>query len=101
MQRWVPAGLSAVAIIAVFAFLAFWQTTTATAAPTIRYVATFADGGRDVGDCSLAIAPCETPQFAHDRAVTGDEIRVAAGTYTKTTNIAGVETLLRVTKAIT
>src|SRR5689334_1675051 len=94
----VSLGLTAV-ILAVLAFLTSWRPDAAAAAPVIRYVATSADGGRDTGDCSAAIAPCATPQYAHDRAVDGDEIRVAAGLYTRTVVYGGVHTVLSVSKA--
>jgi len=51
----------------------------ARAAGTIRYVAIT---GSDSGDCSDHAHPCRTVQYAVDKAADGDEIRVAAGTYT-------------------
>ncbi|MFQ5578161.1 MAG: right-handed parallel beta-helix repeat-containing protein [Anaerolineae bacterium] len=51
----------------------------ARAAGTTRYVA---PGGADAGSCDDPLAPCRAVQYAVDRAADGDEIRVAAGTYT-------------------
>ncbi len=44
-----------------------------------RYVA---PGGSDMGDCSVATAPCSTLQYAVNQAASGDTILVAQGTYT-------------------
>lgn len=43
-----------------------------------RYIA---KTGTDSGDCKNAAAPCKTPLYALDKAVAGDELRIAAGTY--------------------
>lgn len=48
-------------------------------AVTTRYVA---PSGNDVGDCSSATLPCRTIQYAVNRALSGDTILVAQGTYT-------------------
>lgn len=65
------------------ALLAFALTAAAAAAPagaTLRYVATT---GTDSGNCAASATPCRTIQYAvNQSAATGDEIRVAGGTYT-------------------
>jgi parallel beta-helix repeat protein len=49
--------------------------------PTIRYV-DGATGNDSSNDCTTSNTPCATIQHAVDEADPGDEIRVAAGTYT-------------------
>jgi Right handed beta helix region len=53
-------------------------------APTgiVRYVAP--TGNDAANDCTASGLPCQSPQHALDVALAGDEIRVAAGTYTST-----------------
>ncbi len=46
---------------------------------SIRYVAT---DGEDSGDCSNSTQPCRTVQYAVDRTLPGDEVRIATGVYT-------------------
>ncbi|HUV46977.1 MAG TPA: DUF1565 domain-containing protein [Candidatus Bathyarchaeia archaeon] len=54
-------------------------------AATTRYVATSI--GQDSGrNCTSSGSPCKTIQYAINQAVSGDEIRVASGTYTSTAN---------------
>jgi hypothetical protein len=48
-------------------------------ASQVRYVA---PSGVNKGDCNVPDSACQTVQYAMDRATEGDEIRVAAGTYT-------------------
>jgi hypothetical protein len=64
------------------AILAVALTAAAAAAPagaTLRYVAT---SGADSGNCATSATPCRTIQYAvNQAAATGDEIRVAGGTY--------------------
>jgi predicted outer membrane repeat protein len=52
--------------------------------PLTRYVAVT---GTDSGDCSNPAAACRTPQYAVEQAEPGDEVRIAAGTYTVTDTI--------------
>ncbi|MGD8474879.1 MAG: NosD domain-containing protein [Anaerolineae bacterium] len=51
----------------------------ATANGATRYVA---QGGTDIGDCTILTDPCGTVQYALDSAGNGDIIKIAAGTYT-------------------
>ena len=53
-------------------------TTPGIAAGAVRYVATT---GVDSGFCAAAATPCRTLQYAVDRAVANDEVRIAAGEY--------------------
>ncbi|MBE7529965.1 MAG: hypothetical protein HS099_09570 [Ardenticatenaceae bacterium] len=68
------------ALLVCSAVLPFWLMSTTLAAPqaTTRYVATT---GADSGNCSSPASPCATIQYAHDQAVAGDTIQIAAGTY--------------------
>lgn len=49
-----------------------------------RYVAT---SGNDSGDCKNSADPCQTPLYAHSKALAGDELRIAAGTYVITPSL--------------
>jgi hypothetical protein len=51
----------------------------APAGGAVRYVS---PAGADSGACDTSAAPCATVQYAVDVAAEGDEVRVAAGTYT-------------------
>jgi hypothetical protein len=53
------------------------------------------DGGSDDSDCSNPADPCATIGYALTRAGSGDEILVAAGTYTETLDIHGNPITLR------
>ena len=66
-------------------------------ASTIRYVE---PGGTDESDCSAPDKACGTVQFAVNRAVDGDEIRVAAGRYTdlNTSLLPGMQTITHVAR---
>ncbi len=71
----------------------------AQAANQIRYVA---PGGTDGGNlCSNSDIPCATVQHAVDIAAPGDEIRVAAGTYTDVVNGGGVTQTVYISKTVT
>ncbi len=67
------------------------------AAGTIHYVA---PGGTDSPNCSVK-TPCLTIQQAITNASNGDEIRVAAGTYTGTSLRAGSRQLIYLNKSVT
>lgn len=70
----------AILLMLLCAVLPLWMLRTVMAAPqaVTRYVT---PGGVDSGDCSSAAAPCTTIQYAHDQAVGGDIIQIAAGIY--------------------
>lgn len=85
-----PLALAALALAALG-----WGMEAASAAPdgvTVRYV----DGatGSDTGDCTSTASPCATVQYALDQSVSGDEIRVAQGTYTETLGVSIAVNLL-------
>lgn len=63
-----------------------------------RYVA---PSGADSGDCRNSNAPCATPQYAVDVAQSGDEIRLAAGTYTGVQTHAGISQTVYLSKTLT
>ena len=65
-------------IMMVLVVSAFWPSRMS-ASPSTRYVA---PSGSDVGDCTSPAFPCQTIQYAINRANSGDTILVAAGTYT-------------------
>jgi hypothetical protein len=48
--------------------------------------------GSDNSNCLNPLAPCATVQYAVDQSASGDEIRVAAGTYTGVFTRAGYNT---------
>ncbi len=66
-------------IVALFILLALWLLPfPARAAGTIRYVS---PAGSDNDTCVNPITPCLTVAYAINQATSGDEIRLAAGTY--------------------
>ena len=48
--------------------------------------------GSDAPDCGEETNPCRTVQYAVDQALPGEEIRVAAGTYTGVQNVPALNT---------
>ena len=76
------------------------STNVAHAAPgTTRYVAT--TGSDATNDCTNPITPCVTIQHAVDQADSGDEVRVAAGTYTGTNSYGGLSQMVYISKTVT
>ncbi len=65
---------------------------------TARYVA---PTGSDIGGCTSAISPCRTVQYAVDQAAAGDEIHVAAGTYTDIHARNSVTQVVYISKTVT
>ena len=57
--------------------------------------------GEDTPGCGAEENPCRTVQHAADEALPGDEIRVAAGTYTGTNNYGGLWQLVYLTRTLT
>jgi len=57
--------------------------------------------GEDTPGCGAEGNPCRTVQHAADEALPGDEIRVAAGTYTDTNSCGGLSQLVYLTRTIT
>ncbi|HHN94075.1 MAG TPA: DUF11 domain-containing protein, partial [Anaerolineae bacterium] len=66
-------------------------TTTINALPGARYVAT--TGTDTDNNCLLADHPCRTVQWGVNQALTGDQVRVASGTYTDTLGAGQVVSL--------
>ncbi|MEJ2737417.1 MAG: right-handed parallel beta-helix repeat-containing protein [Anaerolineae bacterium] len=79
-QRQIPLLVCGILVVVLGAFL--WSTalSSADASGTVLYVAPPPDGDDD-NPCSLG-QPCATLQHAVDVASSGDELRVATGTYT-------------------
>jgi hypothetical protein len=57
--------------------------------------------GEDTPGCGAEGSPCRTVQHAADEALPGDEIRVAAGTYTGTNSYGGLSQVVFLTKTLT
>ena len=57
--------------------------------------------GSDTGDCTDLTNPCRTVQYAVDQASEGDEIRVAAGTYTGVNDYGGLAQVVYISKSVT
>ena len=64
--------------LVLIAGLAWLTTYPVQAAGTLRYVSAT---GADTGACTNPAAPCKTVQYAIDQSVSGDELRLAGGTY--------------------
>ena len=94
----VPLALGWLLCLGCLAFLGE-EPSPAVAAPirTTRYVHT---AGSDSSGCTEATAPCWTIQCAVDRAATGDEIRVAAGTYADVPVRGGLRQVVYISKTL-
>jgi hypothetical protein len=57
--------------------------------------------GTDASGCGSAAEPCLTLQYAVDKAANGDEIRVAAGTYTGVNSQGGQSQVVYISKPLT
>jgi uncharacterized repeat protein (TIGR01451 family) len=79
--------------------LMFLSGVSAYAASSIRYVAP--SGVNSGNTCLNSATPCATVQYAVDVAAPGDEIRIAAGTYTGLTFRDGYTSVVYITKSVT
>lgn len=57
--------------------------------------------GEDIPLCGTEEDPCRTVQYAVDQALPGDEIRVAAGTYTDMDNLGDLRQIVYLEKSLT
>ena len=57
--------------------------------------------GEDAPGCGTEGNPCRTVQYGADQALPGDEIRVAAGTYTGANSQGGLSQLVYLSKTLT
>jgi parallel beta-helix repeat protein len=57
--------------------------------------------GSDTPGCGGEASPCCTVQYAVDQALSGEEIRVASGTYTGVNNYAGLAQVVYIEKDVT
>jgi len=57
--------------------------------------------GSDVVGCGSVAAPCATLQYAIDQALSGEEVWVAAGTYTDVNSYGGLSQVVYLTKTLT
>lgn len=67
----------------------------------IRYVAPAPLGNDSDNECTDSASPCATVQHAVDTAVSGDEIRIAAGEYTDLYVRQGITQVVYITKTLT
>jgi hypothetical protein len=96
-------GLSAAlagAVLVVSLLLASGQASTVQAQAGTGIIRA-ATTGTDAPGCGSTAQPCRTVQYAVDEAASGEEIRVAAGTYTGVNNQGGQSQVVYVAKPIT
>ena len=72
---------------------------TAYATTGTRYVAM--NGNNTSNTCTDSSAPCATIQYAISQADTGEEVRVASGTYTDLHVTGGMTAVVQIDKSIT
>ena len=78
-KRFFPKTIYLIILLVILAVSVFmYQSAKAASGPVSRYVAT---SGNDAGDCSSALAPCKTIQYAVNKSSSGDTILVAKGNY--------------------
>ena len=65
----------------------------------VRYVAITGSDGANT--CTNSLNPCRTIQYAVDQAQTGDEIRIAAGSYNGVSARSGVTQTVYLSKTVT